>query len=261
MFSPVNDLTINSRVLNNDLIKISNWAHRWKKSFNPDPKKQAVKVFFSRKQTPSVLPKLNIQYNAFVSSEESTKQLGLILDKRLSFNHHLKEKICISKKGIGLITRLRKYLPRKTLLCIYKVFVRPHLDYGYIIFDNPFNLSFVNKLESIQYKHGGIIPPWYKATLAITGCFRSTSRDKLYQELGLESLSDRRWARRLSFLYKILNGLATPYLYNLVPPLNTIFYKIRNRRLFKTLAVRTESFQGSFFPFCVSQWNTLQSCS
>ena len=39
------------------------------------------------------------------------------------------------------------------------------------------------------------------------------------------------------------------YLYNLVPPLNTISYKIRNRRMFKTLAVRTESFQGSFFPF------------
>ena len=30
LFSPVNDLTINSRVLNNELIKISNWAHQWK---------------------------------------------------------------------------------------------------------------------------------------------------------------------------------------------------------------------------------------
>ena len=58
LFSPVNDLTINSRVLNNDLVKISNCAHQWKMSFNPDPKKQAVEVFFSRKQTPSVLPKL-----------------------------------------------------------------------------------------------------------------------------------------------------------------------------------------------------------
>ena len=64
--------------------------------------------------------------------------------------------------------------------------------------------------------------PWYKATLAITGCFRGTSRDKLYQELGLESLSDRRWAGRLSFFYKILNGLAARYLYNLVPALNTM---------------------------------------
>ena len=72
-----------------DLIKISNLVHQWKLSFNPDPKKQAVEVFFSGKQTPSVLPKLTFN-NEFVSSEESTKHLGLILDKRLSFNHHLK---------------------------------------------------------------------------------------------------------------------------------------------------------------------------
>ena len=29
--------------------------------------------------------------------------------------------------------------------------------------------------------------------------------------------------------------------------------------MFKTIEVRTESFQGSFFPFCVSQWNTLDT--
>ena len=53
--------------------------------------------------------------------------------------------------------------------------------------------------------------------------------------------------------------MAAPYLYNLVPSLNTICYKIRNKRLLKTLAVRTESFQGYFFHFCVSQWNTLDT--
>ena len=69
----------------------------------------------------------------------------------------------------------------------YKSSVRQHLDYGDIIFDNPTNDSFTQKLESIQYN----------ACLAITVCFRGTSRDKIYQGLGLESLSDRRWLRRL----------------------------------------------------------------
>ena len=36
--------------LNSDLAKISNWAHQWKASFNPDPKKQAQEVIFSRKR-------------------------------------------------------------------------------------------------------------------------------------------------------------------------------------------------------------------
>ena len=82
--------------------------------------------------------------------------------------------------------RLRKSLSRDTLLTIYKAFVRPHLDYGDIIYDNPGNISFTQKIEPVQYN----------AALAITGCIRGTSRENLYCELGLESLTDRRFCRR-----------------------------------------------------------------
>ena len=69
-------------------------------------------------------------------------------------------------------------MPRKSLLTIYKAFLRPLVDYGDIIYDQPQNKSFCDKLESAQYR----------AALAITGDIDGTSRDKLYQELGLESL-------------------------------------------------------------------------
>ena len=39
-------------------------------------------------------------------------------------------------------------------------------------------ISFFEKLESVQYK----------AALAITGAIQSTSRNKTYEELGIESL-------------------------------------------------------------------------
>ena len=87
----------------------------------------------------------------------------MILDKKLSFNHHLKEKIAKANKG--MITRLYTYLPRHTLINIYKAFVRPHLDYGDIIYDNPINEIFCNKIESIQYN----------AALAITRAIHGTS--------------------------------------------------------------------------------------
>ena len=32
--------------LNSDLEKISNWTHQWKMSCNPDPIKQAQKLYF-----------------------------------------------------------------------------------------------------------------------------------------------------------------------------------------------------------------------
>ena len=83
-------------------------------------------------------------------------------------------------------------LPRITLVTIYKAFVRPHLDYGDILYDQAFNNCFHDRLETVQYN----------ACLAITGAIRDTSREKLYQELGLESLRLRRWYRKLCLFYK-----------------------------------------------------------
>ena len=81
-------------------------------------------------------------------------------------------------------------LPKITLVTFYKAFVRPHLDYEDILYEQAFNNSFHDRLESIQYN----------ACLAITGAIRGTSREKLYQELALDSLRLSRWCRRPFFL-------------------------------------------------------------
>ena len=78
-----------------------------------------------------------------------------------------------------------------------KTFVRPHLDYGDILYDKPNNEDFQNKLGRVQYR----------ACLVITGEIQGTSRTKLYDELGLHSLIKRRWCNKLIFFYKIVNGL------------------------------------------------------
>ena len=39
LFSVVHDINTSAKEVNNDLRKISNWAYRWKMSFNPDPLK------------------------------------------------------------------------------------------------------------------------------------------------------------------------------------------------------------------------------
>ena len=59
-------------------------------------------------------------------------------------------------------------------MTIYKAFLRPLTDYGDIIYDQPQNESFCEKLESVQCK----------GTLAITGPIQGTSREKIYHELG-----------------------------------------------------------------------------
>lgn len=188
LFSVVLDPLQSSNILNDDLRKISEWASQWKMSFNPDPTKQAIEIYFSKKINQVNIPDIYFN-NSAITASDSHKHLGLTLDPKLAFDHHIREKTLKANKGIGIINRLRTFLPRMSLLIIYKAFVRPHLDYGDIIYDNPGNDSFTQKLESIQYN----------ACLAITGCFRGTSREKLYSELGLESLADKRFIRRLCY--------------------------------------------------------------
>ena len=104
-----------------------------------------------------------------------------MLHSKLNFDIHLKEKISIANNVIALLRKLRYSIPRKSMLSICKAFLRPHLDYCDVIYDKPRNEKFIGTLESIQYN----------ATLAITGTIKGTSKEKLYNELGLEYLRDR----------------------------------------------------------------------
>ena len=106
----------------------------------------------------------------------------MFLDTKLDFQDHLKRIFSKVNKTIGLLRKLHHILPRSPLLTIYKSFIRPHLDYGDIIYDQAYNTSFHQTLDSIQYN----------TTLAITGTIRGISKEKLYDELGLKTLEKRR---------------------------------------------------------------------
>ena len=80
----------------------------------------------------------------------SHKHLGIILDTRLSFENHLETVLCKINKTIGIIRKLHNLLLRSALITLYKAFVRPHLDYGDILYDQARNESFHLTLESIQ---------------------------------------------------------------------------------------------------------------
>ena len=76
-------------------------------------------------------------------------------------------------KQLGCYANSKKVLPRPPLITIYQSFIRPHLYYGDIIYDQENNVSFHQKLESIQYN----------IALAVTGAIRGTPRRKLYTNL------------------------------------------------------------------------------
>ena len=129
-----------------------------------------------------------------MSQTNSQKHLGVTLDLKLTFEEHLLNVFKTVNRIIGLIHKLQNVLPIMSLVTICKAFVRPHLDYGDILYDQAFNNSFHGRLECIQYN----------AFRLITGATRGTSREKLYQELGLEPLDFNVGIENFVFFIKFL---------------------------------------------------------
>ena len=84
---------------------------------------------------------------------------------KTKFKTYIKEKIAKAIKGIGIIGKLSHLLPRKYLITIFKPFVRPHIDYGHKIYDQPNKEHFCNMTERVQYT----------AALPITGAIKGIS--------------------------------------------------------------------------------------
>ena len=131
----------------------------------------------------------------------------MLLDVKLESQEHLKNIYSKVNKATGLLRKLHNTLPRLPLLRIYKSFIRSHLDDGEIIYDQAYTASFHQKIESVRYN----------SALAITGAIRGTSKVKLYQELGLETLEKIRWYRKLCCFFKMFRNQSPKYLFNLIP--------------------------------------------
>ena len=58
LFSTITSPAISSSKLNEDLLKIKQWAYQWKKLFHPDITKQAQEIFFFRKKIDKSHPSL-----------------------------------------------------------------------------------------------------------------------------------------------------------------------------------------------------------
>ena len=256
LFSILNDRNRSAEELNHDLQLISRWAFQWKMSFNPDPTKPAEEVIFSHKRHPCIHPPLFFN-DIEVKQVNEHKHLGLILDSKLTFGSHINEKLSKARKGVGVIKYLSSYVPGKTLDQIYKMYVRPHLDFCDVIYHIPKNESSFDSSFRLSYWMEQIERVQYKAALAVTGTWKGTSTNKIYEELGWEPLSDRRWFRRLVQFFKIQNGLTSEYLINHVPSPRTHLFGTRSGNDIPSIISKTTSYMNSFYPHAVKIWNDI----
>ncbi len=106
----------------------------------------------------------------------------------------------------------------------------------------------MEKLERLQFE----------AARIITGLPRFASRESLLFETGWETLSRRRYRRKLNLFYKIHTGKAPEYLTDCLNENGAVVnYNIRNPQQYRIPRCRPETFSKSFFPSVIRSWNSL----
>ena len=231
---------------NQDLERVSLWSWQWKMPFNCD---KTEEVIFSVKRSKIEHPTLNLGINDVTRNDEQ-KHLGLILDSKLNFKSHIRQAILKARRGIGMIKYPSKYVSRDILDQIYKLYVRPYLDYGDIIYhrhDPEMLQNFTIRPEQTQYS----------AALAVTGAWRGTNRQKIYMELGWESLYNRRWFRRLGHIFNLRRTGTPDYLYAELPMGRTLKYDLRNKREYEEPLSKTKRSSNAYFTNALHEWNLL----
>ena len=233
-----------AEIINSDLLKISNWARAWLVDFNA-AKNEAL--LLSRKINRPLHPPLYM-HNQQINEVQYHKHLGVYLTQDCSWHKHID---CIKEKAwarINLMRKLKYDLDRKALEVIYISFIRPVLEYADVLWDNCTQQE-KQELEKIQIE----------AARISTGATKLVSLQKLYDEIGWETLETRRRKHKLVLFYKMFYNLSPLYLSSLVPPLvqNASRYSLRNANNVQTVVSHTNQYFHSFLPSAIREWNTL----
>lgn len=231
-----------SRILNRDLLKIQKWANQWKVTFNA---KKSNEIIFSQKLLHNSPPLyLNGQMIERVCTH---KHLGIFLSQDLTWSLQVHE-TCLKASRKLFVLRSIKFLDRRTLDMLYKITVRSVIDYGLPIYGNNLRQNEMHRLENIQYK----------AAKVVTGAYHQTSKQKLYQELGWETIQERCEYLGLTMFHKIHLRETRPLVRECMPAPNiNTRYACRNSGEYLPFPYINRQFGQSFFPYFSKKWSKL----
>ena len=177
-----------------DIVHLQNWSEKWKLFFNIS-KCKIMHIGNKDDQSRENYFMFDGQTKITIEECDQEKDLGVIFDETLIFDKHINSAINKANKMLGLIKRTFNYLNRETFLKLYKSMVRPHLEYGNIVW-HPLYKRQSSSIEKVQRR----------ATKILKECKNMTYPQRL-NYLNLHTLKGRRLRGDLIEMYKIFNGL------------------------------------------------------
>ena len=138
--------------VNEELMKVYNWLTANKLSLNAKKSNYVIFRPYQKRIDYQVIIKIyDHAIKAYVSleSKDYVKYLGIIIDANLTWKAHVDYIALKISKTVGIISRIRHFLPRRTLLNIYKTLILPYLQYGIAIWGQASN-THLQKLLKLQ---------------------------------------------------------------------------------------------------------------
>ena len=171
-------------------------------------------------------------------------------------------KIVTSKanRALGFVRCNLSSCPRPVKVQMYQALVRPHLEYAATAWD-PYRLNNINSLELVQRRSARFVTGNYSRTPGtVTG---------ILSDLQWPTLQRRRQDARLHLLYRTIHlrryCCILPILFHQANPNNETYSPPPppppptpgTHQRFLQVRASTQTYQNSFFPRTVRDWNNL----
>lgn len=144
--------------MENGLLHAEKYFSKWKIKTN-EAKTQAI--IFPFNKSPKRTPTLALSLGATeIPLRETVKYLGIELDKKLTFKHHILqtcEKAVRCGRALFPLLNRRSTLNRKNKILLYRMCIRPIMTYGCQVWSKRCAKTYLKKLQVIQNKNLKII--------------------------------------------------------------------------------------------------------
>ena len=227
-----------SDCLQEDIDKLTEWSIRWQLPFN-ESKCKSMHIGYKNEWRKY---KMNDHLLEQVTEE---KDLGVIIDNELKFHKHTAATIKKANSILGLIKKSFVSLDKYSLPLLYKSLIRPHLEYGNVIW-GPHYKEDQKAVEKVQRR----------ATKLIT-IIKYLPYEQRLQHLNLPSLMHRRRRGDMIQVYKMITGkvdidMCMFFKFSSLP---TRGHRYKLLKQHASKFVRSKSFSSRV----VNDWNSLTS--
>ena len=172
--------------LQRDLIKVQEWAEKWKMEFNIGK----CKIMHIGRKNPKNVYDMG---GTELETTNAERDLGVTIDDQLDLGKHIRSIVAKANRMLGLIKISFACLDKPMFLNLYLVLVRPHLEYCVQVW-SPYKQKYIKLLERVQRRATKLIPE-----------LKYLEYPERLRRLGLTTLEERRVRGDMIQTYKFIS--------------------------------------------------------